>query len=148
VFERVEPRVFTSPALLALTCSPILFQRTTTKAGFHHLLRNVFVTILIKAPFGLRRNLERVLLVLAEEPYHYRREVGLENLREICLVLFAVIGLVWPRVSELAIAVLGDPIVEFAACSFMKIRDQDEVGGRRPGSGSYVLRRYWSDVEP
>ena len=55
VFECVQPGVFTCSALHALlTRSPILLQRTSSEPSVHHHLCNVFVSILVGAPFHLR----------------------------------------------------------------------------------------------
>jgi len=90
-----------------------------------------------------------VLIVLAKEPRYFRREVRLEDLRKVGLVLPAVIGLVWPRVPKFAVAVFSNPIVEFLdRCSFMRVRNKDKVGGCCPWSRLYFLRRHENDLEP
>ena len=86
--------------------------------------------------------------MLAKEPRYYRRKVRLEDFRKVGLVLLAVIGLVWPRIPELAVAVFGNPIVEFAVRSLMRVRDKDKVGGCCPRGRFDFLRRHGDNLEP
>ena len=64
------------------------------------------------------------------------------------LVFLAMIGLVWPRIAELSVAVLGNPIIELAVRPFMGVGDKDKMGRRRPWSRLDFLRRDGEDVEP
>ena len=63
-------------------------------------------------------------------------------------VLLAVISLVRPGIAKLAVAVFGDPIVEIAICSLMRVRDKNEVRGCCPWGRLDFLRRHRDDIEP
>ena len=86
--------------------------------------------------------------MLAEKPRYYRREVRLEDLRKVGLVLLAVIGLVWPRIPEFAVAVFGNPIVEFAVRPLVRVRDKNKVGYCCPWGRFDFFCRHGDNLEP
>ena len=63
-------------------------------------------------------------------------------------LVFTVISLVQPGIAELTIAVFGDPIVEVAVGSLMRVRDKNKVQGCCPWGGLDFLRRHRDNVEP
>ena len=63
------------------------------------------------------------------------------------LVFLAMIGLVWPRIVELLVAVLGNPITELAVRPFMGVGDKEKMGRCGTRSRLDFLRRDGEDVQ-
>ena len=124
--ESVRP--FRSP------CSPytsqILLRRTTSEPGIHQLLGNPSSS---EYPFISGESSNGYWSRWPKNPTTIDAEFDSRTFgRCVRVVLLPVIDPVWLGVPGLAAAVFGNPIVEFAVRSFIRVRDKVRVRGCCP----------------